>query len=704
MPFHQAFRHTAFASLLLGLVCVHPVAANVTLNLKDADISTLIATVSEVTGKNFIVDPRVKAKVTVISASPMTSAQLYQTFLAVLEVQGFVAIPAGAAIKIMPDTNARSEAGVPVGDGSKLPEDAVVTHVYSLQNVSATQLVPILRPLMPQWAHLAAYPSSNLLVLADRAGNIQRLDKLIRQMDAAGDRDVQILTLDNASAAEVVRIVSTILQQDKQADPTSRPVTVLADERSNTILVSGDKVERNRIAAIVKKLDLPIKEGEGNTQVVYLRYASAESIAPILEGYAQQQISQTANTAPAATGGIATGTTGGSNDKVKVLAEKETNTLVITAPPKVMRQLRSVIQQLDIQRAQVLVEAVIAEVSQSKTSQLGVDWAVFNENAIAAASILNPNTLPALQNAALAGSDRALLGLIGQGITLGGGRVVDAGTSLAVILKALEGDGDTNVLSYPTLLTLDNQEAKFSAGQEVPVTTGSFTNTGGNNNGAVNPFQTVERRDVGLKLGITPQINEGNVIKLKLNLEVSSVVSGSAGGVDLVTSKRTITNVVSIEGGQILVIGGLVDDNVQDSVQQVPGLGSIPIIGNLFRFRSISKQKRNLMVFLRPVILRGREDGDYYTRRKYDASRTAQIVATPGDVPLLGGERPILRPYDAYTGDNPVRPTVLDVPPPPPVISAAPKASVSTGAPTSASASSASSAPSSPSAAPLYER
>jgi len=642
-----------FAAAIMLLAVTFPAVSAVTLNLKDADISSLIATVSEVTGKNFIVDPRVKGKVTVVSSRPMSPAGVYATFLAVLQVQGFAAVPAGQAIKIVPETNARTDGGVPNGSGSGLPIDDVVTHVYQVENISAAQLVPILRPLIPQWGHLAAYPSSNMLIISDRAANVVRLEQLIKQMDQTGDREIEVVRLVNASAPEVVRTLTSLTQQDKQADPTARAPVVIADERTNSVLLGGDKGDRQKMLSIINKLDTQQTEG-GSTQVIYLRYASAESLAPILQGYAQQaskssSSSGTGSSAAATSAPVSSSGGGSGTDGVKVLAEKDSNALVITAAPKMMRQIRDVITQLDIERAQILVEAVVAEVSASKASQLGVDWAVFNQNRIAAASILNPDTLSALSTAATSSSSSAYLGIIGQGINIGGGVLSSGGTSLALLIKALKSDGDTNVLSTPTLVTMDNQEAKFSAGQEVPFLSGSYSNTGTTSTtGSVNPFQTIERKDVGLTLGVTPQINADNRVKLKLNLEVSGIASGTAGSSNLITNKRTLTNTVGVENGQILVIGGLIQDQINDTKNGVPFLSSIPFFGSFFEYRSVTKTKQNLMLFIRPSILRKQSDGDYYTRLKYDSVRQAQINASTGAVPLVGGQRPVLQSFDDY--------------------------------------------------------
>lgn len=660
--------------------------AEVTLNLKDADLSTFIATVSEVTGKNFIVDPRVRGKVTVVSSSPMDAAGVYQTFLSVLQVQGFAAVPAGQAIKLVPETNARTEGGGYVSNGHGLPFDEVVTHVYTAQNVSAAQLVAILRPLISQSGHFAAYTGNNALIISDRASNVERIERLIAQIDQSGDREVDVIKLENAAAADIARTLTALTQQNRQADPTVQQSIVIADERSNSILLGGDKGERTRLTDIIRRLDLP-QGGGGDTQVVYLRYASAENLAPILEGYAQQSSKNAARSASSAGGGgggvsapsaapvaapVSSGGGGGGNaDGTRVIADKDNNALVITATPKAMQAIRNVIAQLDIRRRQVLVEAIIAEVSTTKAGELGLDYAAYNPSTGAFSGILNQGTSSAISSLGSSlgslgsttggGSNTSALvaaasSLIGQGATAAAGGFTGGGSFFAVLLRALASDGDTNILSTPQLTTLDNEEAKISVGQEVPFLTGSFSNTGGGaTNGAVNPFQTIERKEVGLKLGITPTINVGDTIKLKIDLENSSLIptTGAGTGLTQTTNKRTVTNSVSIEGDQVLYIGGLIDDQLNDSQNRIPLLSSVPFIGSLFKSRSVSKTKRNLMIFIHPVILGDRDDGDYYSRKRYDYIRNAQIKSAGGAVPLIGGTRPVLQPYDAYHEQKP---------------------------------------------------
>ena len=644
----------------LMLLLWAPVFAATTLNLKDADINTLITTVSEVTGKNFIVDERVKGKVTVISSKPMSSDAVYETFLAVLAVKGYAAVQAGAVIKIVQDNTVRQEGGTRMSDGGGRPGDDVVTHVFEIQNVSAAQLVPILRPLVPQWGHLVAYGPSNMLIISDRAANVVRLSRLIETIDRTGDRDIEMIKLHNAGAADVVRILTTLVQQDKPTDPSVKPATVIADERSNSVLIGGDKSERQKLLDIVSQLDVPLGE-DGATQVVYLSYASAENLAPILEGYAQQTDTGPAGGKPAATPASAGG---GFDGRTRIIADKDTNALVITGSPKSMRAVRNVIAQLDIKRSQVLVEAVVAEVSGSVSSQLGIDWAVFNPDRIAMAGILDPSTLAAAAAVAsgnqLAAGQALTSGNL-TGVVGGAGKIVNdgkSGTSFAILLKALQGDGDTNVLSTPTIVATDNEESELSVGQEVPFRTGRFTSAGTNTTsttGLVNPFETLERKDVGLTLGITPQINEGDNIKLKLKLEVSSLAATTSAASDLITNKRTLNTTVTVDSGQILVLGGLMDDNIQDSVTGVPFLSRLPLIGGLFQFRKIEKQKRNLMIFIRPLILKSDVEVDYYTRRKYDSVRQTQIdqANKPRSSLLPRGPTPVLQRYDDLQKDRP---------------------------------------------------
>ncbi len=606
-----------------------------TLNLKDADIGTLITTVGEITGQNFIVDPRVKGQVTVISTTPMSPEDIYGVFLSVLQVHGFAAVPAGPVTKIVPEVGAKQDGGSHF-DFMGMADDEIVTRVMEIVNVPAAQLVPILRPLVPQYGHLAAYSPSNMLIISDRAANVARLTEIIRRIDQGGDDEVEVIRLRNASAADVQQTLNGLLQsQQSKRDPSQQPITLIADERTNSLILSSDKAQRMRIRALIAHLDIPLEE-DGDTQVIYLSYADAETLAPILEGYAESQTG--------AKGGAKKEGASSLNGDVRIVAEPNTNALVITAPPKIMRGLRNVIAQLDIRRAQVLVEAILAEVSINRSRQLGVDWAVLNDERVAAASIFNQSFVTSAA-AAASGNIASATGLLRTGFNVGGGSIKDDGTSFALLLNTLTGDGETNVLSTPSLVTMDNEEAEISVGQEVPFLTGSYGNS--TTGSTVNPFQTIERRDVGLTLGITPQINEGDTIKLTIKQESSNVSAGTAGAVDLITNKRTLNTTVMVGNGDILVLGGLIDDNVQRTEQKVPILGDIPLIGALFRSSSVDNAKQNLMIFIRSTILRDRESASYYTRVKYDRMRHLQSVANEQPMRILGRTQgPVLEQLD----------------------------------------------------------
>jgi general secretion pathway protein D len=697
------------AALLLALAA--PAWAAMTLHLVDADINKLITAVSEVTGKNFIVDERVKGKVTVISSRPMSSEAVYETFLAVLAVKGYAAVPAGSAIKIVQDNTARQEGGARLSDGRGLPDDDVVTHVFEIQNVSAAQLVPILRPLVPQWGHLVAYGPSNMLIISDRAANVVRLGRLIEAIDRTGDREVEIVKLLHAGASEVVRILTTLTQQDKQADPTVKPATVIADERSNAVLIGGDKSERQKLLDIITQLDVPLTE-DGATQVVYLRYASAENLAPILEGYAQQADAANRPAAPAPGAAPA-----GGAGSTRIIADKDTNALVITGSPKAMKAIRNVIAQLDIRRSQVLVEAVVAEVSGSLSTQLGLDWALFNPNRIAAAGILDPSTLGVAGGLLTGGS--AGVTAAGSALSAGGTRApglvavggIDnrpGGTSVAAILRALQSDGDSNVLSTPTIVATDNEESKLTVGQELSIPSGSYTSTGTTTN-ITNPFTTFNQKTVGLTLGMTPQISgEGDSIKMKIALEVSSQAAGLAGTANQVFNKRNIDTTVTVDSGQILVLGGLIDDQSTDTVNAVPFLSKIPLLGALFQSRTVTKVKRNLMVFIRPVILGTHQETDYYTRRKYDAVRQEQVeqIGRPRSSVVPRSKTPVLQRYEDYQGEvlqpAPAPPTLSPtlVPPPEPMDGAGPAAEPQPDAPATESPPAVTESPAEPPAEP----
>ncbi len=638
------------ALLALCLLWMAPlVAQTITLNLKGADINALISTVAEVTGKNFIVDPRVKGKVTVISSRPMDRDEVYQVFLSILKVHGFAAVPSGEVIKIVPDVSAKQDSIPNASDKHPGHGDEMVTRVIQVDNVAAAQLVPILRPLVPQQGHLAAYPTTNVLIISDRAENVSRLVSIIRRIDKVSDSEIEVIRLEHASATEVVRVLNAISRgapgQAKGAPGSGQ--TLVADERTNSVLLGGDRSSRLRLRAIISHLDTPLERG-GNTKVLYLKYAKAADLVDTLRGVGKIQ-GEKAKGKSAAQSNI--------DKQLDIQADEATNALVITAPPALMRSLEAVIRQLDIRRSQVLVDAIIAEVSELKARELGVQWAFDGINSNGAP--VGGTTFDNVGTSAisiLGGIASGTLPPLSSGLALGGGSVTDGGRlKWGAVLQALAADTDTNILSTPSITTLDNEEAEIVVGQNVPFVTGSFTNTAGAGAGnTVNPFQTIQRQDVGITLRVTPQINEGDAIMMAIEQEISSI-SNSAGAADIITDKRSIKTNVLIGDGQVLVLGGLIEDQVRETEQKVPLLGDLPVLGALFRATGTQRDKRNLMVFIRPLILRDDSSTNRYTAGKYNLLRARQFELHEERVPLMPGETmPRLPQFDKF----------LELPPP----------------------------------------
>jgi general secretion pathway protein D len=629
--------------LLLATVVLAPLALGqeptITPNYRDADIRQIIEAVGEVSGKNFIIDPRVNAKVTMLSSTPMSPGAFYEAFLSILAVHNYVAIETGDIVKVMPDASSRQMPGPLTTDNAAA--DDIITQVVAVNNIGAAQLVPILRPLIPQYGHLAAHPGSNMLIISDRAANVDRILRIIRRIDQSTDDEIEVVALQHASATEVVRVL-TALTQAPRADGVPVTTSLIADARTNSVLIGGDKTARLRLRALIAHLDTPLEDG-GDTQVRYLHFADAEELSTKLQTHFSQQIAAE-GAAPAI----------GANSEVSVWADVQTNAIVVNAPPKMMRSLMLIVDKLDIRRAQVLVEAIIVEVIADKTSELGVTWAIDGSGSNNPVGLTNfPSGGPGIVQlaGAIGGggeipSDAA--GAIGEGITMGIGRLTDTGTSFAAILRALNGNANTNIISTPSIVTTDNEEASLNVGQEVPFVTGSFSNTG-SVGGAVNPFQTIQREQIGVKLVITPQINDGNSMLLKISQEISNIASSSAGAVDLITNERIIETTVIVEDGEILVLGGLLEDNLRESEQSVPILGAIPIIGALFRTRKTDKVKTNLMIFIRPKILKDSAQAAYETNAKYNTMR--DILKRNGNninlMPLA--DRPTIPPIESYS-------------------------------------------------------
>jgi general secretion pathway protein D len=675
--------------------------ATITPNYKDADLSQIIQAVSEVTGKNFIIDPRVNAKVTMLSATPMSPAAFYEAFLSVLQVYGYVAVPAGKVIKIVPSTDSRQLPSIDLPNNVSSTSDEIVTQIITMKNVSASQLVPLLRPLIPQQGHLAAYTPGNMLIISDRASNVSRIMHIVERMDESGDEPIEVLQLRNASATEVVRTINQLNTGAGAAEAGGAPVKVVADERTNSVLISGEKSLRLKVKALILNLDTPRQGGAGDTEVRYLLYADAEKLADKLKG----QATATAKALGAPGGAAAQPTptsSGGSNvdSSVTIWADVPTNALIITAPPKLMKSLMLVIDKLDIRRAQVKVEAMIVEVDINKSSNLGVQWLLDGGNSLGYGVVNLPGTgtsIVDLAVAALTASSGGLTssstttattgttGTTGAGIsssTIGTGATFaigkynsNTGKGFAALVQALRSDASSNIISTPTIITMNNEEAEVKVTQEIPLITGQYTSSTASVNGTTSPFETIQREEVGTILKVTPHISEGDTIQLKIEQEDSSPGAKLADSADISTNKRSIKTTILIEDGGIIVLGGLMQDTVTESEDRVPGLGAIPIIGNLFKSRSGSRQKSNLLVFLRPNILRDQAQTEAASATKYNEIRQEERTLHNGKITLLPGEvQPSVPPIvtGAYRDRSQVAPAAQPVPAPQPAGTAQP--------------------------------
>ncbi len=615
----------------------HAQPGDQTLNFRDADIREFITAVSDITGKSFIVDPRVEGKVNVISAKPMAPDEVYAVFESVLRVNGLAAVPSGKMIKIVPEAMAKADGD---GSGNGIGPDSLVTRVIELKHVSAQELLPILTQLVPQSGQVSVHQASNSLILTDRSGNLGRIESIIRRIDQASDAAIEIIPLQHANATDMARTL-TLLAEDKAAAATGGGVRVLADGRTNSILLSGDRGARLRLRTMVSHLDTPLESGD-STQVVYVNNAKASDLVSILEQTAATLTEQSgAKDAPKA---------------ATIQAHEETNALIITADPAVFRVLQGVIRQLDVRRAQVLIEAVIAEVSDDFAEELGVQWQIppngLDDNTfIGGTSFTNSTGSGSITQ--VAQNPLALGNGLSLGYITGTTRIPGTDTeilNLGVLARAIKSDGRSNLLSNPSVVTLDNAEAVIKVGQEVPFLTGQYTNTGsGGSSQPTNPFQTIERKDVGLQLTVTPHVNEGDAVRLELKQEVSSLAQPVTGASDLITNKREITTNVMISDGQMLVLGGLISDEVKENIAKVPALGDIPVVGNLFRYRSTQHTKRNLMIFLRPRILRDAATENAASSEKYSFIRARQLEARERDGYLRPDTSQPLLPEQAWT-------------------------------------------------------
>ena len=620
------------ALLAAGLVCsplplsaaVTAVAPSVnqqeeswTINLKGADIREFIDQVALISGQTFVVDPRVKGQVSVVSSSPLTLTEVYQLFLSVMATHGFSVITQGDQARIVPNAEAKADANA----GRSAP-DRLETRLIQVQHGSATELIPLIRPLVPQYGHLAAITSANAIIISDRSANIQRIEDLLRQLDQKGQNDYSVLNLQHAWVMDTAEVLRNAVDRG-QAKGTSG-TQVIADGRTNRLILLGPPAARAKLVALAQSLDTPTSRS-ANTRVIRLRHGDAKSLAETLGEISEKLKPETG------------GETTGKPQTILIRADESLNALVLLAEPDVVATLEDIVRQLDVPRAQVMVEAAIVEVSGDISDAVGVQWAVdargdsgglggtnFSGTGLAVGRVLHAIRYND------SGTDNNTLANLPDGAIIGLGT-----DSFGVLITALSANSKSNLLSTPSLLTLDHQKAEILVGQNVPFQTGSFTTSA---SGADNPFTTIERQDIGVTLKVTPHINEGASLRLEIEQEISSIAPTSQGvnAVDLITNKRSIKSTILAENGQVIVLGGLIQDDVTQADSKVPLLGDIPLLGRLFRSTKETRIKRNLMVFLRPTVVRDGAGMAALSGKKYSDIRVLGDVRedySPGILP-----------------------------------------------------------------------
>lgn len=652
----------------------------ITLNFVNADIESVARTLATVHNRNLVVDPRVKGTINLSTEQAVSPAEAWEQFSAVLRLQGFAIVQTKGLYKIVPEADAKLQGGGVeeiASGGSGHGPGQIVTHIFKLNFEQANNLVPVLRPLISPNNTINVNPGNNSLVITDYADNLQRIGRIITTLDVANASDVEVIPLKHAVAIDLAPLVQRLIDPGNAgmaagATPGQTGqeyrTTLLADPRSNTLILRAANPARVALVkSLVTKLDQPSgNTASGNIHVVYLKNADATKLAATLRAAISGQALASANTAAtalstpsaitattalptSATSAAGTGsttTTGG-----QIQADTATNSLIITAPEPQYRQLRAVIDMLDQRRAQVLVESLIAEVNADKAAQMGIQWQTVTGEAGGTVGIIgtnfNNNLTSNLGNGNIIGTSgggNTALNALGNGLNIGTAKQVNGTYVLSSLATFLQQNGDGNILSTPTLLTLDNEEAKIVVGQNVPFVTGQYTNNN-TTNGSVTPFQTIERKDVGLTLKVKPQISETGTVKLNIFQEVSSIDYTKSSSAGLITNKRSIESNVLVDDGSIVVLGGLLSDEYAGAGSQVPLLGDIPVIGWLFKSESRSRTKKNLMVFLRPVVVRDAAASDALSNSRYQQMMGLQQKAQPGFNPILGsGNAPLMPP------------------------------------------------------------
>ncbi|MDP5255214.1 MULTISPECIES: type II secretion system secretin GspD [unclassified Vibrio] len=647
--------------LMLGSLLTAPSlvwAEEFSASFKGTDIKEFINVVGRNLDKTIIVDPSVRGKIDVRSYDLLTEEQYYSFFLNVLEVYGYAVVESdNNVLKVIKAKDSKTAAIPVVGDDSA-QGDNVVTRVVAVKNVSVRELSPLLRQLVNNAGagNVVHYDPANIILLTGRAAVVNRLANIIKRVDQAGDKNVEVIELQNASASEMVRIVEALNKEGKSSNtPELLIPKIVADERTNSVLISGEPQVRERITNLIRKLDIEMATKDNNNRVVYLKYAKAEELVNVLQGVSDNLLKNKSS------GDKKSSSSSSQRENVVISAHPETNSLVLSAPPDVMAAMQGIIDQLDIRRAQVLIEALIVDMSENNGVNLGVQW-----GSLSSGSVIQYGNASTQIGSVMVGIEEAkdstetISGVSdgevysyestddGDYTTLASSLSSVEGAAVAItfgdwtaLLTAVESDSNTNILSSPSITVMDNGEASFIAGEEVPVITGSTTGSGGDSS----PFQTVERKEVGIKMTVVPQINEGDAVQLTIEQEVSNVL-GASGAVDIRFGKRQLKTSVMVNDGQMIVLGGLIDERTAESESKVPLLGDLPYIGWMFRSTSSAVEKRNLMVFLKPTIIRDGMTADGLTQRKYNYIRAEQLYQAEKDLRLMDGvHTPVMPKY-----------------------------------------------------------
>ncbi|PXX46695.1 type II secretion system protein D (GspD) [Undibacterium pigrum] len=668
-PIQQLSALTGAAVLTAGFLLApmamaqDPSKNTVDINLVGADIESAIKAIGHYTGVTFIIDPRVKGQINLVSETPLTKDQAYRLLTSTLRLQGYSVVTADGYSKVVPESDAKLQPGPTHSNGGERTDtaakgDQVVTQIYKLNYESSANIVTILRPLISPNNTISGNPGNNTVVITDYADNIKRLNKIIAGLDVPATTDMDVILIKHGIASDVAAMVAKVIDSGGGAADPTKPV-LLADPRSNSILLRASSVAKaNQIKSLISKLDQPTSQ-PGNVHVVYLKNAEAEKLAQTLRsiisgdtssgrsGASTSSLSNVGSSAngtnspvasasgtstqssmPSFSNNSTSGTSGGGGGAAGFIqADASTNTLIITASEPVYRNLRTVIEQLDARRAQVYVEALIVEIGADKSNELGVQWMGLSGDSTSNYRVGGGTSFSTkgnnLLNLAAGNATTAGSVLPGAGLSLGIFKQINGQLGLGALARVLQTDGNANVLSIPNIVTLDNEEANIIVGKNVPLITGQFTTPSSGTAGA-NPFQTIDRKQVGIKLKIKPQISEGGTVKLAIYQEVSSI-DDTTNVAGIITKERSITTNVLVDDGQIIALGGLIEDSTNDGAEKVTGLGDIPIIGNLFKYQTSKRSKTNLMVFLRPTVIRSAEQSNNVSMDRYDYMR-AQIT------------------------------------------------------------------------------